>query len=118
MDRKKKVEKRITRRRRIRAKVFGTKDRPRLSIFRSNKHIRTQLIDDKNGETILSADDIGFDKKEKFTKTQVAFEVGNKLAQDAKKKKIKEVFFDKGGYAYHGRVKSVAEGARKGGLLF
>ena len=118
MERKRKVKKRVMRKKRARVKIFGTKNRPRLSVFRSSKHIKLQLIDDENKKTILSADDTGFNKKEKSTKTEIAFEVGNNLAEEAKKKKIKEIVFDKGGYAYHGRVKSVAEGARKGGLLF
>jgi large subunit ribosomal protein L18 len=95
---------------RTRKKIFGTGNRPRLSVFRSNKYIYAQLIDDENGRTITSASG---DKK-----TESAFEVGKKIAEQAKKHKIKSVVFDKGSYKYHGRVKSLADGAREGGLEF
>jgi large subunit ribosomal protein L18 len=103
-----------TRHKRVRAKVHGIKDKPRLSVFRSNKHISLQLIDDNSGKTLVSASDLKL--KKKGTKTEIAREVGKKLAESAKLKKIKNVVFDKGGYKYHGRIKAVAEGAKEGGL--
>jgi len=103
-----------TRHRRVRAKVVGTKDKPRLSVFRSNKHIFLQLIDDRSGKTLVSESDLKL--KKKTTKTEIAREVGKKLAESAKLKKIKNVVFDRGGYKYHGRIKAAAEGAKEGGL--
>jgi len=107
---------RLIRHKRIRAKAMGTKEKPRLSVFRSNKHIFLQLIDDKAGKTLVSASDEK--NKKKSTKTELAKEAGKKLAEAAKEKKIKKVVFDRGGYKYHGRVKAAAEGAREGGLQF
>jgi large subunit ribosomal protein L18 len=104
------------RHKRIRAKISGAKERPRLSVFRSNKHIFLQLIDDSAGKTLVSASDLKM--KKKGTKTEIAKEVGKELAKLAKAKKIKKVVFDRGGYKYHGRVKASAEGAREGGLEF
>ena len=104
---KNKVEKR---RLRVRKKIFGTKDRPRLSVFRSAKFMYAQIIDDEIGKTLVSAR--GSKKVEK------AFEVGKELAKKAKKVKIEKVVFDKGSYRYHGRIKSLADGAREGGLKF
>lgn len=101
---------------RVRAKVRGTKERPRLSVFRSNRHIFLQLIDDKTGKTLASAGDVK--NKKKMTKTEIAREVGRKLAKAAKAKKIKNVVFDRGSYKYHGRIKAAAEGAREEGLNF
>ncbi len=100
----------------IRTRVSGTAERPRLQVFRSLNHIYAQLIDDDKGETILTEND----QKEKSKKKKVerAFEVGKRIAEKAKEKKIKKVVFDRKGYLYHGRVKAVAEGARKGGLEF
>lgn len=100
---------------RIRGRVFGTAKRPRLSVFRSAKYIYAQLIDDEKGVTLASAS--GLEVK-KGTKKERAAAVGEAIAVRAKKKKIKKVVFDRGGYAYHGRVKVVAEEARKGGLEF
>ena len=101
--------KKIRRHQRIRAKIFGTKERPRLSVFKSNKHISSQLIDDDKGKTLAAASDL---------KSKTAFEVGKLIARKAKELKIEKVVFDRGGYRYHGRVKAVAEGAREGGLKF
>lgn len=98
---------------RIRGKVFGTSDRPRVSVFRSNKKINVQLIDDEKQVTIDSSEKGSIKGK---TKTEVAFEVGQDLAKKALGKKIDKVVFDRGGYKYHGRVKALAEGLRKGGL--
>lgn len=99
----------------MRGKIFGTAKRPRLSVFRSGKHIRAQLIDDEKAETLASASDLAL---KEGTKTEKALVVGEELAKKALKLKIKKVVFDRGGYKYHGRVKAVAEGARKGGLKF
>jgi len=113
-----KIKKRQTRKRRVRAKISGTAKRPRLSVYRSNKVIYAQLIDDEKGRTLASFDDKKLSKteKEKKAKTEIAHLVGEKIAELAKKAKISSVVFDRSGYKYHGRVKALAEGARKGGL--
>lgn len=104
--------------------MAGTAEKPRLNVFRSNRHIFLQLIDDEKGKTILSAADAGAKAakktgaKAKIKKTEAAFEAGKALAELALKKKIKNVVFDRGGRPYHGRIKAAAEGARKGGLNF
>lgn len=124
-----KSQQRTKRRRRIRARVFGTPDRPRLSVFRSGKHIYVQLIDDVKGHALAAANDkeIAFAAKNKsgsksekssLSGKELAFEVGSLLAVKAGKKKIVKAVFDRGGYKYHGRVAALAEGARKGGLKF
>ena len=113
-----KQEKRYRRHKRVRAKVKGIKECPRLSVFRSNQHISVQLIDDNKGETLLSFSDSEIKKKKGLTKIEKAKEVGRTIATKALEKKIKKVVFDRGGYKYHGRVKAVAEGAREGGLSF
>lgn len=121
MINKQKIKKTIRERRhkRQRAKISGTKLYPRFSVFRSNKHISCQLIDDKGGKTLVSASDVEIkNKKTKKKKSEVAFMVGELIADKAIKKDIKKIVFDKGCYKYHGRVKSIAEGARKGGLKF
>ena len=103
---------------RIRKIVSGTAARPRLSVFRSNKEIYTQLIDDVSGVTLLAASskDKGVDVK--GTSIEVALAVGKLVAEKALKAGITEVTFDRGGYLYHGRIKSLAEGAREAGLKF
>ncbi len=106
----------VRRHRRVRAKVSGTKERPRLSVSRSSKHIQAQLIDDTRGVTIVSASDLSVEKK--ATKQEKAMLVGKELAQLAKDKGIRLAVFDRGGYRYHGRVKALAEAARAGGLQF
>ena len=111
-----KIIKRQRRAARTRSKIFGTILRPRLSVFRSNKHIYAQLIDDENGKTLAWASDLEI--KEKDKRTIIADSVGKLLAQKAETVKIKKVIFDRGGYKYHGRVKALADGARKGGLKF
>lgn len=111
-------EKRIRRKKRIRAKIFGKKERPRLCVFRSAKHIYCQLIDDEKGTTLVWASDLELKKKKGKTKKELAFEVGKLIAKKALRKKIEKVVFDRGGYKYHGRVKALAEGAREGGLKF
>jgi large subunit ribosomal protein L18 len=106
------------RKRRVRAKIVGTEKRPRLSVFRSNTHIYGQIINDEKGETLLSFSDIKIKKEAKMTKTMIAGQVGEGIAKKALAKKIKTVVFDRNGFMYHGRVKALAEGARKGGLVF
>jgi len=112
-----KTDRRLRIKNRIRKIVSGTADRPRLSVFRSNKEIYVQLVDDVNGVT-LAATSSRIKDVAKGTKTEVAFEVGKTIATIASDKGIETVSFDRSGYLYHGRVKSLAEGARKGGLKF
>jgi large subunit ribosomal protein L18 len=102
---------------RQRSRIKGTKECPRISVFRSNKHIVAQLINDQDGKTLIAADDLKL-KIKKTGKIETAFEVGKNLGEGALKLGIKSVVFDKGWYKYHGRVKSLAEGARKAGLKF
>lgn len=102
----------------MRAKIFGTKERPRLSVFRSIKGMYIQLIDDNEGKTLLSMSSRVIKRTKGDRPMDVAEKLGIALAKEAKKKKIKSVVFDKSGYKYYGRVKSLAEGARKGGLKF
>lgn len=113
-----KKQKRYRRHKRVKAKIFGTKERPRLCVFRSAKHIYAQLIDDEKGRTLVSASCQELRKKKGQTKTEKAKEIGKLIAKKALEKKIEKVVFDRGGYAYHGRVKALAEGAREGGLKF
>lgn len=113
MDEKK--QKRIRRHKRIRSRVIGTGKVPRLSVFRSNKHIYAQLIDDNKGVTLAAVS--GTDTKG-GNKTEKAKEAGITLAKEAKKKKIDDVVFDRGGFIFAGRVKALAEGAREAGLKF
>ena|SRR3989344_673688 len=117
---KSKREKRKGRQRRIKAGVRGTGERPRISVFRSNRHIWAQLIDDAAGKTVVSASDreVRQDKKSNSKKVLLASSVGELIAKKAGAKKISSVVFDRGGYKYHGMVKAVAEGARRGGLKF
>ncbi len=100
---------------RVRNKLSGTAQRPRLCVFRSNKQIYAQVINDENGTTLVSASSLGMDKMPK--KEQAAI-VGEKIAKLAIEAGISEVVFDRNGYLYHGRVQEVANGARKGGLKF
>jgi len=116
MDKNKlKIEKRIRRSRRTRAKVIGTSQRPRLTVFKSNKYIYAQIIDDEKGRTLVAVSSL---KKGPNDLVKKAKEVGIELAEKAKKIKINKVVFDKGGYLYTGRVKSLADGSRDGGLEF
>lgn len=108
----------VRRKKRIRAKIFGTRDRPRLAVFRSNKNIYAQLIDDKKGHTMVSVYSKEIKEASKLNKTQEATEVGKLLAKKAQDTKITTVVFDRRGYKYHGRVKALADGARSGGLKF
>jgi large subunit ribosomal protein L18 len=111
------LDKKIQRKRRTRAKMLKSKSRPRLSVFRSNKQIYAQIIDDIKGKTLVSFSSKDLAKMEKDN-LSAAKAVGEGLAEKAKAKKIKEVVFDRSGYKYHGRVKALAEGAREGGLKF
>ena len=111
----KKIERRIKIKYRIRKKVNGTAERPRLSVFRSNKQIYAQVINDDMGVTLASASSL---KMEKMPKKEQAQKVGELLAKNALAAGITAVVFDRNGYLYHGRVKELADGARKGGLNF
>lgn len=112
-------ERRLIRKNRVRKKVRGTSDRPRLCVYRSNKHIYSQIINDEEGVTLVAASTL--DKEFDLSKTsnkEAARRVGKLVAQRALAKKIKKVVFDRNGFLYHGRVKELAEGAREGGLEF
>jgi len=137
-----KKEKRLRRHKRVRAKIFGIAEKPRLYVFRSAKHIYGQLIDDEKGVTLISANDLELTRQSKHkrknkisretdakqkgktdakiltVKRDIAYKVGKLIAEKALGKKIEKVVFDRGGYKYHGRVKALAEGAREGGLKF
>ena len=102
----------------IRMRLSGTSERPRLSIFRSNKHVWCQLIDDSQGRTLAAASGPMLKDSDKKTKTERAALVGELLAEKAKEKKITSIVFDRGGYKYHGRVKAVADALREKGLDF
>lgn len=112
---------RLKRHKRVRAKIKGTAETPRLSVYRTLNHIYAQIIDDVKGNTIVTASTLDKDLKASIAemdKKAQAFAVGELLAKKAKAKKIKEVVFDRGGYLYTGRVQNLADGARKGGLKF
>lgn len=113
---------RLRRKRHIRKHISGTGERPRVSIFRSSKHIYAQIIDDERGATIVSASSLMPEIRDKANvfedKRAVAKEVGRIIGQKAKEKGIKIVAFDRGGYLYHGRVKALADAAREAGLVF
>ena len=110
-----KPARRLKRRRRVRAKIVGTAARPRISVFRSNRGISAQLIDDVSGRTITAVNWTEFSGEARM---EQAGKVGSTLAERAKAAGIEQVVFDRGGYKYHGRVKALAEGAREGGLVF
>ena len=112
------TESRARRHRRVRGKVAGTAERPRLAVFRSNRGIEAQLVDDQAGRTVAAASWIGLGKSFKGDKSAQATAVGTLLAENAKKAGVEAVVFDRGGYLYHGRVKALADGAREGGLQF
>jgi large subunit ribosomal protein L18 len=109
---------RIRRHKRVRGKIFGTAERPRLVVSRSNRGIAAQLVDDAQGRTLASADWLHVKKSFKGNKTAQAAEVGKLLAAAAKQAGVEEVVFDRAGYLYHGRVKALADAAREGGLRF
>ncbi len=111
----KKVQNRLQRSARTRSRIHGTSERPRLSVFRSNTHIYAQLIDDANSVTLCSAHDM---KAQTGTKTERAEIVGADIAKQMASKGIKTCVFDRGGYLYHGRVKTLAEAVRKAGIEF
>ena len=109
---------RLKRHVRVRGKISGTPERPRLNVFRSNANIYAQIIDDVNGVTLVSANTLEKDFEGATGNVEAAKKVGAILAERAKAKGIEEVVFDRGGYVYHGRVAALAEGAREGGLKF
>ncbi|MCS7149889.1 MAG: 50S ribosomal protein L18 [Caldimicrobium sp.] len=123
-----KVEKRLKRHRRVRKKIFGSQERPRLSVFRSKKQIYAQIIDDTVGHTLVACSSLSPEVRDRIKelkekgeikdKVDVARLVGKILAERAKERGITKVAFDRAGYKYHGRVKALAEGAREGGLEF
>ncbi len=110
-----KINRRLKIKTRVRGKISGSAARPRLSVFRSNKQIYAQLIDDLEGKTLASASSKGI---EEGTKCEIAEKVGEAIAKKATEVNIESVVFDRNGYLFHGRVKSLADGARKGGLKF
>ena len=109
---------RLKRHRRVRAKISGTPERPRLNVFRSTKHIYAQIIDDVNGVTLAAASSMDNGFEGNGGNVEGARKVGEMIAKNAQAKGISEVVFDRGGYLYHGRVKELAEGARENGLKF
>ena len=111
------TDERIRRHKRIRNKISGIKECPRLSVFRSNRHIFAQLIDDEKGVTMAAIGSVAL-KLENGGSIEAAKKVGEEIAKLAKAKKIKRVVFDRGGYIYHGRIKALAEAAREAGLQF
>jgi large subunit ribosomal protein L18 len=113
-----KPEARARRHRRVRGKISGTAERPRLVVFRSNRGIEAQLVNDLEGRTLAAASWLNLKKSFKGSKTEQAAEVGKLLAANAKKAGVERVVFDRAGYLYHGRVKALAEAAREGGLNF
>src|SRR5919108_867639 len=110
-------ERRARRHKRVRKHVLGTAERPRLVVFRSNRGIAAQLVDDTSGRTLAAASSLNV-RNTKGSKSDQAAAVGKLLAANAKKADVKAVVFDRGGYLYHGRVKALAEAAREGGLEF
>ena len=121
--------KRNNRKKRITARILATASRPRLCVFRSNQHIYAQIIEAEKGKTLISASDLEIKKKDKTKKEPrekktmgkkegIAFRVGELIAEKALKSEIREIVFDRRSYKYHGRIKALAEGARKGGLKF
>jgi len=113
-----KILRRAKIKRRIRKKVFGTSAVPRLSVFRSNKQIYAQIIDDTTGKTLASAGSLKNDAAQKVAKKEQAVLVGKLIAENATKAGVQSVVFDRNGYLYHGRVKSLADSARESGLKF
>jgi large subunit ribosomal protein L18 len=117
MSLKTKPQARLRRRRRVRAKVRGTADRPRLSVFRSNRGIQAQLIDDVKGHTVAAVNWVEADLQS-LARMEQAKKAGELLAERAKAAGVEDCVFDRGGYRYHGKVKALADGAREGGLEF
>ena len=117
----KKTDRKMERRRRhirVRRKISGTAERPRLCVYRSNNNLYVQIIDDVAGNTLVQASTLDKEIKTKYSNKEAAKEVGTLIAKRATEKKITEVVFDRGGYIYHGVVKELAEAAREGGLKF
>jgi large subunit ribosomal protein L18 len=110
-------QRRLRRRRRVRARVTGTSERPRLSVYRSNRGVFAQLIDDRKGHTVAAVNWIEPELR-KLTASEQAKRAGALLAERAKAAGVETCVFDRGGYQYHGRVRALAEGAREGGLVF
>jgi len=113
---------RLMRHKRLRKRISGTPERPRLSVYRSEKHIYAQIIDDTKGETLVAASTVEKELREKLNQktwnVQAAKEVGKIIAERATAKGITEIVFDRGGYKYHGRIKALADSARESGLKF
>jgi large subunit ribosomal protein L18 len=109
---------RLKRHKRVRGKISGTPERPRLNVFRSEKHIYAQVVDDTKGHTLCSASSVEKGFEISGSNKEAARKVGKMVAERAKEKGIETVVFDRGGYIYHGRVKELAEAAREGGLEF
>jgi large subunit ribosomal protein L18 len=112
---KQKAQRWAKRKRRVRRRIFGTPEKPRLSVFRSNQHIYAQLINDVEGRTLTSASTV---QMERGGTTDAASEVGKRLAENAKSAGVQRIVFDRSGYRFHGRVKALADAAREGGLEF
>lgn len=113
----------LQKKKRFLAKIIGTEDRPRLSVFRSSKHIYAQIIDDTKGYTLISSNSLIFKEKisdleQKLTKLKQAYIIGKKLAEKARENNITNVVFDRGNHPYHGRIKELANGSRENGLKF
>lgn len=108
----------LNRQKRVRSKIYGSSQKPRLSVFRSNKFIYVQAIDDENQKTIVGVSEKELKETDGSKKTDRAFELGKLLAKKVLSKKITKAIFDRGSYKYHGRVKNIAQGAREGGLKF
>jgi len=106
------------RHKRVRRRIFGTSERPRLVVFRSNRGISAQLVDDLDGCTLAASSWLQLEPRSKGNKTEQAAEVGKQLAKNAREAGVERVVFDRGGYLYHGRVKALADAAREGGLRF
>ncbi len=115
MNSKSKRQHRLSRHARVRAKVAGTSLRPRIAVFKSNQHIYVQVINDETNKTILSISDM---EAKKGKKSEKALEAGESLAVKMKEKGLSEAVFDRGGFKFHGRIKAVADGLRKGGIKF
>ncbi len=111
-----KLRGRVRRRMRIRKKIIGTNDRPRLSVFRSNRHIYAQIIDDTQQKVLFGLSSVANKTLAKKKKTEVAREIGKRIGKLAVEKGIEKVAFDRAGYKYHGRIKAIADGARETGL--
>jgi large subunit ribosomal protein L18 len=109
-------QKRLKRKKRVRAKIFGTKEKPRLSIFRTNQHFYAQIIDDEEGKTLIGVNSLQF--KEKLTNKEKVIKLADVLAEKAKEKGIKKIIFDRNGFNYKGRIKIFAEKLRELGLEF